>query len=174
MVNESAVLKTLSDSPEGVASAIWPALSAARREGRRGSGIVRLLQLATATLDQLLGDIRAEILGRPRRPLPESPADRCARFARLHFLHQVGVSARGPVEIRHQDAVDVEGKSKSDQIRLLERTYIVLTGELFVSTDTGSETLGPLDSCYLPAGEERLLENRTNRPTTFLVVMPKK
>jgi quercetin dioxygenase-like cupin family protein len=56
----------------------------------------------------------------------------------------------------------------------VERTYIVLTGELFVSTDTGSETLRPLDSCYLPAGEERLLENRTNRPTTFLVVMPKK
>lgn len=54
----------------------------------------------------------------------------------------------------------------------VERTYIVLSGELSVTTTDGEASLGPLDSCHLPAGEERSLENRTNQPTSFLVVMP--
>lgn len=56
----------------------------------------------------------------------------------------------------------------------VERVYVVVSGELFVSAGGEEVTLGPLDSCYLPAGEERLIENRTNLPTTFLVVMAKR
>lgn len=56
----------------------------------------------------------------------------------------------------------------------VERTYVVLSGKLSVSTGGGEVSLGPLDSCYLPAGEERSLENRTNQPTSFLVIMPRR
>jgi hypothetical protein len=34
--------------------------------------------------------------------------------------------------------------------------------------------LGPLDSCWIPAGEEREVENRSMRTVTFAVVMPSK
>jgi quercetin dioxygenase-like cupin family protein len=54
----------------------------------------------------------------------------------------------------------------------LERVYLVLEGELFVSSGGTEAVLGPLDSCWIPPGEEREIANRTNRTTTFAVVMP--
>lgn len=56
----------------------------------------------------------------------------------------------------------------------VERVYVVLDGELFVSSGSDEVTLGPLDSCHIPAGEEREMANRTNRTTSLLVVMPKR
>ena len=56
----------------------------------------------------------------------------------------------------------------------LERVYLVLEGELFVSAGGEETVLRPLDSVFIPAGEEREIANRTNRATTFLVVMPKR
>jgi glyoxylate utilization-related uncharacterized protein len=53
----------------------------------------------------------------------------------------------------------------------LERVYLVLEGELFVSSGGDEAVLGPLDSCRIPPGEEREIANRTNRTTTFVVVM---
>jgi quercetin dioxygenase-like cupin family protein len=52
-----------------------------------------------------------------------------------------------------------------------ERVYVVLEGQLDITVDGERSTLGPLDSCLIAAGEERLMENRTNRTATFLVVM---
>lgn len=56
----------------------------------------------------------------------------------------------------------------------LERVYLVLEGELFVSAGGEEAVLGPLDSCWIPAGEEREIENRGKRTVTFAVVMPNK
>lgn len=52
-----------------------------------------------------------------------------------------------------------------------EKIYVVLSGELTVVTDSGEATLGPLDSCYLAAGERRSVVNRTNAPASMLVIM---
>lgn len=54
----------------------------------------------------------------------------------------------------------------------LEKAYVVLEGEMTVITEDGEATLGPLDSCYLAPNEARAVENRTNRPSTMLVIMP--
>jgi quercetin dioxygenase-like cupin family protein len=54
----------------------------------------------------------------------------------------------------------------------LEKVYVVLDGEVVVSTDEGEWTLGALDSCHLAPSEARSVENRTNRPASMLVVMP--
>jgi quercetin dioxygenase-like cupin family protein len=54
----------------------------------------------------------------------------------------------------------------------LEKVYVVLDGQVTVSTDDGDAELGPLDSCRLAPGERRSIENRTNRPASMLVVMP--
>jgi quercetin dioxygenase-like cupin family protein len=52
-----------------------------------------------------------------------------------------------------------------------EKYYIVLDGEVTVSTDEGEQTLGPLDSCHLAGGEARAILNRGNTVARMLVVI---
>jgi quercetin dioxygenase-like cupin family protein len=54
----------------------------------------------------------------------------------------------------------------------LEKVYVVLSGEVTVTTDDDEATLGPLDSCYLAPNEARSVTNKTNVPASMLVVMP--
>jgi quercetin dioxygenase-like cupin family protein len=54
----------------------------------------------------------------------------------------------------------------------LEKVYVVLSGEVTVTTDENEATLGPLDSCYLAPNEARSVTNKTNVPASMLVVMP--
>jgi quercetin dioxygenase-like cupin family protein len=54
----------------------------------------------------------------------------------------------------------------------LEKVYVVLSGSLTVRASGQEVTLGPLDSCCIPAGETREVKNLTNEVVTMLVVMP--
>jgi mannose-6-phosphate isomerase-like protein (cupin superfamily) len=54
----------------------------------------------------------------------------------------------------------------------LEKVYVVIEGEITIRTDDGETTLRALDSCHIPAGEARSVENRTNLPASMMVVMP--
>lgn len=54
----------------------------------------------------------------------------------------------------------------------LEKVYVLLEGELVVTTDDTESALGPLDSCYLAPGEARSIENRGTKTAMLLVVMP--
>jgi quercetin dioxygenase-like cupin family protein len=54
----------------------------------------------------------------------------------------------------------------------IEKVYVVIEGEVTVTTDVGDTTLGPFDSCRLAPGEARSIVNRTNRTASMLVVMP--
>ena len=53
-----------------------------------------------------------------------------------------------------------------------EKVYVVLEGEMTVRTDGSEIVLGPLDSCTIPPGEVREIENRTNHVCKMLVVIP--
>ena len=55
---------------------------------------------------------------------------------------------------------------------LLERTYVVLEGELTVEFEDETVTLGPLDSVYIGPNETREARNDTNDVVKMLVVMP--
>ena len=52
-----------------------------------------------------------------------------------------------------------------------ERIYVVLEWEIAVTTEDGPVLLGPLDSCLIPPGETRSVQNATNRPASMLVIM---
>jgi quercetin dioxygenase-like cupin family protein len=54
-----------------------------------------------------------------------------------------------------------------------EKIYLVIAGHITVLTDKGETTLGPLDSCHLPGGEGRSIENRTNEVATMAVIISK-
>ena len=50
-----------------------------------------------------------------------------------------------------------------------DRVYVVLEGTIHVETGGQPVDLGPLDSCFIPAGEERLVENRSGAKVSMLV-----
>ncbi len=54
----------------------------------------------------------------------------------------------------------------------LEKVYLVVEGEVTVTTKEGDTVLRPYDSCYLAPNEARAVENRTNLPASMIVVMP--
>ena len=54
----------------------------------------------------------------------------------------------------------------------LERTYVVLEGELTVEFEDETVVLNPMDSVYIGPNETREARNDTNGIVTMLVVMP--
>jgi quercetin dioxygenase-like cupin family protein len=54
----------------------------------------------------------------------------------------------------------------------IEKIYVVLSGEMTVTVDGESATLGPHDSCVLAPNEARSVSNTGNEVATMLVVMP--
>ena len=53
-----------------------------------------------------------------------------------------------------------------------EKVYVLLEGEMTLTVDGTATVLKPLDSCTIPAGEERVLENKSNQTAKMLVVIP--
>ncbi len=53
-----------------------------------------------------------------------------------------------------------------------EKVYVVLDGEMTVIVDGEETVLGKFDSCTIPPGEIRKIENRRNDVCTMLVVIP--
>ena len=53
-----------------------------------------------------------------------------------------------------------------------EKVYVVLEGEMTVIVDGEETVLGRLDSCTIPPGEVRKIENRANDTCKMLVVIP--
>lgn len=54
----------------------------------------------------------------------------------------------------------------------LEKVYVVLSGQITLQVGDTVVTLGPNDSCCIPADEVRELKNETNAVATMLVVLP--
>ena len=55
----------------------------------------------------------------------------------------------------------------------LGKIYVVVTGEVTIRlADGSSTTLGPMDSCFIRAGEEREVRNLANAVASMLVIMP--
>jgi quercetin dioxygenase-like cupin family protein len=54
----------------------------------------------------------------------------------------------------------------------VEKIYVVLGGEMTVIVDGKETVLRRLDSCTIPPGEVRVIENRSNEICTMLVVIP--
>jgi uncharacterized cupin superfamily protein len=54
----------------------------------------------------------------------------------------------------------------------VEKLYVVLAGEVTISTESGEYVLRKYDSGRLAAGEKRALKNNTNHPASILLAMP--
>ena len=65
----------------------------------------------------------------------------------------------------------IGGGGADDSSSEAERVYVVLEGQITVTTEDGPVVLGPLDSCLIPPGETRSVQNATNRPASMLVIV---
>ena len=54
-----------------------------------------------------------------------------------------------------------------------ETVYVVLSGELVMSSDGDTVALGPFDSVHFTRGTMRTVENRTHLPASMLVIRAK-
>ena len=54
----------------------------------------------------------------------------------------------------------------------IEKVYFIVEGEMTVIIGEVETVLLKYDSCTIPAGETRKIENRSNHTCTMLVVMP--
>ena len=54
----------------------------------------------------------------------------------------------------------------------LEKVYVVIEGEITVTTAEGDTVLGTFDSCWIAPDEKRSIMNNTDKPCLMLVVMP--
>lgn len=54
----------------------------------------------------------------------------------------------------------------------LEKVYVILSGELTVTAAGKTETAGPMDTVFIPGGEEREIRNNGNDVVTMIVAMP--
>lgn len=53
-----------------------------------------------------------------------------------------------------------------------EKVYVVTEGEMTLEWDGQTAVLGPLDSCTIPPGQVRRIENRSNHVCKMMVVIP--
>lgn len=51
-----------------------------------------------------------------------------------------------------------------------ETVYVVLSGQLLMTSDGDEQSLGALDSVHFTPGTLRTVENRTNLPASMLVI----
>lgn len=54
----------------------------------------------------------------------------------------------------------------------IERIYVLISGQISVQTAEQDIELGAFDSCHIPAGVERAVDNRGADDAVMLVIMP--
>ncbi len=97
----------------------------------------------------------------------EAPNHRQMRALRLQGF-EAGGPAKSWVGLSHF----LPGGGAGPDSSPLEKTYVILEGEIEVRAGGQVVTLHPFDSCYIPGGEEREVRNASNRVATMIVVMP--
>jgi quercetin dioxygenase-like cupin family protein len=64
------------------------------------------------------------------------------------------------------------GGSAGPDASPLEKVYVVVAGRLTVRAEGREEVAGPMDTIFIPGGEEREIVNAGNDVCTILVIMP--
>ena len=54
----------------------------------------------------------------------------------------------------------------------IEKVYVILSGKLTIRAGGKEEVAGPMDTVFIPAGEEREIRNEGNDVVTMIVVLP--
>ncbi|WP_163851477.1 cupin domain-containing protein [Pseudooceanicola aestuarii] len=89
-----------------------------------------------------------------------------------HGLRLQGFEEGGPTNQWVGYSQFLPGGGAGPDATPFEKVYVVLEGEMTVQCEGRTEVLRAMDSCTLPAGAERRIENRSNHVCRMLVIMP--
>ena len=89
-----------------------------------------------------------------------------------HGLRLQGFEEGGPTNQWIGFSQFLPGGGAGPDATPFEKVYVVLDGEMTVIVDGAETVLRKHDSCTIPAGEVRKIENRRNDVCTMLVVIP--
>ena len=109
---------------------------------------------------------------------------RISRLSDAEPFEPVGHHGVGPVRLQGGEKTPTEGLTvvlshylpggeAESSPQPAETIYIVVAGELVVTSDGVEETLRPLDSAHFTTGTLRQMENRTQLPASLLVIRTK-
>jgi len=87
-------------------------------------------------------------------------------------LRLAGFSDNGPTQFWVGCSHFLPGGGAGPDASPLEKVYLVLAGELTVVAGGETATAGPMDTVFIPGGEEREIRNDGNDVVTMVVVMP--
>jgi len=105
-----------------------------------------------------------EITRGNKAPTYDAPGHFGMRALRLHGGPASGLKD-ATVGLSHFEP----GGGASRSASAADRIYVVFSGEITVTAGDRTETLGALDSCFIPAGQERVVENRSGLTASMLV-----
>lgn len=90
----------------------------------------------------------------------------------VHGLRLQGFEEGGPTNQWVGFSQFLPGGGAGPDSTPFEKVYIVLDGEMTLQWDGRTDVLRALDSCTVPAGQVRRIENMTNHICKMLVVIP--
>ena len=106
---------------------------------------------------------------------------RVTRIADAEPFSPVDHDGVGPVRLQGGDSMPttdftvalshyLPGAAAKLAPQVAETVYVLVAGELVMTSDGTQETLGPYDSVHFTPGTLRTVENRTNLPASMLVI----
>ncbi|MEO1681543.1 MAG: cupin domain-containing protein [Pseudomonadota bacterium] len=90
----------------------------------------------------------------------------------VHGLRLQGFEDGGPTNQWVGFSQFLPGGGAGPDSTPFEKVYVVLEGEMTLEWDGNTETLRAMDSCTIPPGQVRRIENTSNHVCKMLVVIP--
>lgn len=106
---------------------------------------------------------------------------RVTRIADAEPFNPVGHHGVGPVRLQGGESTPTSdftvalshylpGGSAELAPQTAETVYVVVAGELVMTSEEAEAALGPFDSVHFTTGTQRTVVNRTNLPASMLVI----
>ncbi|PTT68847.1 cupin [Arthrobacter sp. HMWF013] len=106
---------------------------------------------------------------------------RVTRVTDAEPFHPVGHEGVGPVRLQGGEATPttdftvvlshyLPGGAAELAPQSAETVYVVVSGELVMTSEGAEEVLGPFDSVHFTPGTLRTVHNRTNLPASMIVI----
>lgn len=106
---------------------------------------------------------------------------RITRLVDAERFSPTGHEGVGPVRLQGGDSTPttdftvalshyLPGAAAEPSAQVSETVYVVVSGELVMTSDGEEAALGPNDSVHFTVGTVRAVENRTNLPASMLVI----
>jgi len=102
----------------------------------------------------------------------EAPAYEAPNHFDCKSMRLAGFSDDGPGEFWVGCSHFLPGGGAGPDSSPMEKVYVVLSGQLTVRAEGREEKAGPMDTVYIPGGEEREIVNEGNDVVTMIVAMP--